>query len=39
MRDLVQTQPFTILSLKTFYLEDAPKFAGYMYQGIAQKPS
>ena len=38
IRNLVAAHPFAIQSLTNFYLEDAPKMAGYMYQGIAQKP-
>jgi len=38
MRRLLEGQQFAVPSLKNFYLEDAPKVAGYMYQGIAQKP-
>ena len=38
MQMLLESQQFAIPSLKNFYLEDAPKIAGYMYQGIAQKP-
>jgi hypothetical protein len=34
----VATHPFAIHKLANFYLEDAPKMAGYMYQGIAQRP-
>jgi ubiquinone/menaquinone biosynthesis C-methylase UbiE len=37
IRRLLESQ-FAIPILKNFYLEDAPKIAGYMYQGIAQKP-
>ena len=37
-RSLVAGHPFAIQNLKSFCLEDAPKMAGYMYQGIAQKP-
>lgn len=29
--------PFGAVALTNFYLEDARKFAGYMYQGVAQK--
>jgi ubiquinone/menaquinone biosynthesis C-methylase UbiE len=38
IKTLVATQPFA-LEMKNFYLEDAPKIAGYMYQGAARKPS
>ena len=38
MRRLLENQQFAISSLKNFYLDDIPKVAGYMYQGIAQKP-
>jgi ubiquinone/menaquinone biosynthesis C-methylase UbiE len=38
MQTVVETQPFD-LEMKNFYLEDAPKIAGYMYQGSARKPS
>ncbi|HEY3196486.1 MAG TPA: class I SAM-dependent methyltransferase [Nitrospirales bacterium] len=38
IRSLVAAQPFVIQNLANFYLEDAPKMAGYMSQGIAQKP-
>lgn len=38
IRDLVATQPFTIPTLQNFYLDHAAKIAGYMYQGVAQKP-
>jgi len=38
MRRLLENQQFAIPSLKNFYLDDALKVAGYMYQGIAQKP-
>ena len=30
-------RPFGAVAIRNFYLEDAPKFAGYMYQGMAQK--
>ena len=38
MRRLLENQQFAIPNLKNFYLDDALKVAGYMYQGIAQKP-
>jgi ubiquinone/menaquinone biosynthesis C-methylase UbiE len=38
MRRLLESQQFAIPSLKNYYLDDAPKIAGYMYQGVAQKP-
>jgi hypothetical protein len=38
MRRLLENQQFAISSFKNFYLDDVPKVAGYMYQGIAQKP-
>jgi ubiquinone/menaquinone biosynthesis C-methylase UbiE len=37
IRRLLESQ-FAIPILKNFYLEDAPKIAAYMYQGIAEKP-
>ena len=37
IRSLVAAQPFLMHNLANFYLEDAPKMAGYMYQGIALK--
>ena len=39
MQQLVQEYPFTISTLRTFYLEKTPKITGYMYQGgVALKP-
>jgi len=37
IRNVVECHPFAIQSIRNFYLEGAPKIAGYMYQGIAQK--
>lgn len=37
--ELVETQPFSLKELQTFYLEDSPKILGYFYRGIALKPS
>jgi ubiquinone/menaquinone biosynthesis C-methylase UbiE len=38
IRMFLEAHPFLIKTLKNFYLEGAPKMAGYMYQGVAQKP-
>jgi ubiquinone/menaquinone biosynthesis C-methylase UbiE len=38
IRTSLEAQPFVVKSLKNFYLEGAPRMAGYMYQGVAQKP-
>jgi ubiquinone/menaquinone biosynthesis C-methylase UbiE len=38
IRTFLEAQPFVLESLKNFYLEGTPKAAGYIYQGIAQKP-
>ena len=37
IRQFIGEQPFVTIALRNFYLEDSPKFAGYMYQGAAQK--
>ncbi len=34
----LDAHPFAVKSLKNFYLEGSPKMAGYIYQGVAQKP-
>ncbi|MGK7902990.1 MAG: class I SAM-dependent methyltransferase [Hormoscilla sp.] len=36
MKKLVENQ-FEVLKLEEFYMEETPKFAGYMYKGIATK--
>jgi ubiquinone/menaquinone biosynthesis C-methylase UbiE len=38
IRIFLEAHPFVIETLKNFYLEGAPKMAGYIYQGVAQKP-
>ena len=38
IRQLIARQPFVAVAHTNFYLEDALKVAGYMYQGAAQKP-
>ena len=35
IKTLLARQGFRLLRLKEFYVEDTPKFAGYMYQGVA----
>jgi ubiquinone/menaquinone biosynthesis C-methylase UbiE len=35
---IISERPFGSVAVRNFYLEDAPKFTGYMYQGMAQKP-
>lgn len=37
IKALLQKNKFKIIELKEFYLEDTPKFTGYMYLGVAQK--
>jgi len=36
MKKLVENQ-FEVLKLEQFYMEETPKFAGYMYKGVATK--
>lgn len=36
MKKLVENQ-FEVLKLEEFYMEETPKFAGYMYKGVATK--
>ena len=38
IRSFLDAQPFVLESLRNFYLEGAPKMAGYIYQGVAKKP-
>lgn len=37
IRTLLEAQPFSLLELENFYIPNAPKVAGYMYRGIAEK--
>ena len=37
IRELIQDCRFTFGRLDNFYMRGAPKFAGYMYQGVALK--
>jgi ubiquinone/menaquinone biosynthesis C-methylase UbiE len=37
IKKFVEAQPFSALSVDNYYLEDAPKIAGYMYHGTAAK--
>lgn len=34
---IIEAQGFRLLHLDRFYLRDAPRFAGYMYRGVARK--
>lgn len=36
-REMIQDARFSFEKLDTYYMEKAPKFAGYMYQGVATK--
>jgi ubiquinone/menaquinone biosynthesis C-methylase UbiE len=37
IKQFVEAQPFSAVTLENYYLEDAPKIAGYMYHGTAAK--
>lgn len=37
-RELIQDSGLTLAECRNYYLEDAPKFAGYLYQGVATRP-
>lgn len=36
-RELIQDAHFTLAEFDNYYLEDEPKFLGYLYQGVATK--
>jgi ubiquinone/menaquinone biosynthesis C-methylase UbiE len=37
--DLIRQTGFELIELENFYMPNAPKIAGYIYKGIAKKPS
>jgi ubiquinone/menaquinone biosynthesis C-methylase UbiE len=37
IKQFIEAQPFSTLSLENYYLDGAPKIAGYMYHGTAAK--
>jgi ubiquinone/menaquinone biosynthesis C-methylase UbiE len=37
IKELIQDNQFQFSSFENYYMEESPRFAGYMYQGIAQK--